>query len=283
MIYIDPSELRQNSKLLKCLDNNPDFGLDETKWQPLNGLEQLTGADVMISPEGLPYPSTEFLIKFHIKKGAFLVQLKFDHDLIASILDGRYKEAQSRMKLIGSAPWQRILLQVGFFYRDEENNICANGQKSIDVIGASARSFRFKYLLSIKTLWGARGGQFQEVATCDLIKWFEAQEHCLKSLAESPQKFVWPSSPELYENELEIMDNPNWIQKEWRSAQELILIDDWRKMLMSLPGIGNKKARQIGQEYESWLEFEKAIITNSLEIKGIGKKTIDGIREFIGG
>ncbi len=120
MLYIDPSELRSNSKLKEWTAYIDDYATEADmpevmrKMAELPGLEAKTGADVMNSPLDVPLPSTNTLLQMHIKAGASLIQIKFGHDLISSIIDGRFKEAQARMVATGAMPWQCILLFIGF-------------------------------------------------------------------------------------------------------------------------------------------------------------------------
>lgn len=83
VLYVDPGELKSSSRFKRNIR-----GL---KYTALPNLEAMTGADFMISRVGLPKPKTEMLLKMHLSRGALLVQQKFALDLVASIIDGRFK------------------------------------------------------------------------------------------------------------------------------------------------------------------------------------------------
>lgn len=79
----------------------------------LDCLEQLTGADLMVSPLTLP-AATLTLIQRHIAAGALLVQGKWSAgDLAASLRDERTPAALARMWEVGASQAQRVLLYCG--------------------------------------------------------------------------------------------------------------------------------------------------------------------------
>ncbi len=283
-IYVDPGELKSNSSFEKSIKLHPDYNNFAEQFSILPGLEAKTGADMMISHGNLPWPKNDILLRRHIKKGAFLVQLKFGHDLIKSIIDGRYKEAQSRMKLIGAKPWQRILLFIGYAGYDNEDNLLINNQKTL-----GAKNFKYPHLLSAKSFWNCRGGNFQEISKrVDLLTWIQSQMSVLETIKESPQKNAYPVSPQLYEEELVLMDNASFIERELLSAQNLTLIKDCRILFNTLPGIGPKTIEAIwsylddSKHPQSWYGLMD-ILSNGelLKIKGIGKKSVENIKNFL--
>ena len=155
MLYIDPSETRSTSKLEKLLANP---GIMDMPSQLLPGLEAKTGADVMNSPLNGPTPNNDFLLQKHINAGASLIQIKFDHDLISSILDGRFKEAQWRMLNIGAYHRQCVLLFIGFMSLNGEGELLINNRRPVDVIGGKAKHFNdMKIMHYHKSLWQSRG------------------------------------------------------------------------------------------------------------------------------
>src|SRR4030042_3613441 len=99
-ILVDASETRTTSLL-------PDLGGRLTK-----GLEELTGADLMVSPLSLP-ACNQAMIKKHIEAGCLLVQGKWSMgDLEDSIHDEGRLSALARMAECGATPRQRVLLYV---------------------------------------------------------------------------------------------------------------------------------------------------------------------------
>src|SRR3990172_3291441 len=120
-IYIDPSELREVSNLLKYLS--------DVVYVPFPNLEAQTGADLMISPDDLPHPFED--LETHILAGAKLIQIKFGQDIAASIIDDRLDEQLARMQALPTHWWQRILLFVGIFSCDITKGMATiNGQLS---------------------------------------------------------------------------------------------------------------------------------------------------------
>lgn len=80
---------------------------------PLPCLEELTGADLMVSPLTIP-AATLTLIQRHIAAGALLVQGKWSPgDLAASLADERTLASLARMWEVGASQMQRVLLYCG--------------------------------------------------------------------------------------------------------------------------------------------------------------------------
>jgi len=287
-LYIEPSELRSNSKTKKYLipqHHKPGersilslSGNNELESEPVDGLEELTGADLMISPPGMMFPATDFLIKRHIQKGALLIQVKFDHDLVSSITDGRYKEAQLRMIECDAAPWQRILLFIGTVKFDEDINLIVNRTKSY------VNKFKYPHFVKHRTLWSMRGGIFVQLPSAKHLPfWIIGNQLALVEAKENKQKICWPQLPVLYEEMREMSDNPSYIEREWYAAQILTRVNNLSVLYASLPGIGYKKAMDIYDQYPTFKKFQTALDKGSIEIKGIGKKTIENIKEFLNG
>ncbi len=276
MIYIDPSEIRSNSKALFLLD---EFGDDI---YPVE-IEAETGADLMISPSSLPHPTTNFLLGHHIKSGATLVQLKFGHDLVSSIIDSRLKEAQSRMKLCGAAPWQRYLWAVGDFKSDETDDLLVDDRGVF-----TKRPFSFFQYQAAVSLWIKRGGHFMVMPQDDLVKWIKIERASIDTVKKSPQRIFYPKSPHLYEEELPDLDNDDFVEKEWQDGQQLTMIDDWRNLLNILPGIADKKIRAIIQYMEdndidrNWYNFMELLGNGKLtEVAGIGSGIESKIKRYL--
>lgn len=80
---------------------------------PIPCLEELTGADLMVSPLTIP-AATLTLIQRHIAAGALLVQGKWSAgDLAASLVDERMLASLARMWEVGASQVQRVLLYCG--------------------------------------------------------------------------------------------------------------------------------------------------------------------------
>ncbi len=255
-VYIDPSELKSSSKLAKCIDGSMPY-------QPLPGFEERTGADVMISISSAPKPSTDFLLSLQIKRGALLVQLKFGHDLISSLLDGRYKASQQKMIATGAHYTQIVLLFIGVVSEHKNSNeLMINGQLARD-INPLAKNLTYSHYLTQRSLWAKRGGVFETIATSHkLVVWIESATKAMEECRRYPVRNVW------------------------ESRQKLVLVDDWRNMLLSLPGLGEVKIMAIYDRLEdkSWHGFEASLKDDTLlDVPGIGSGTIENIKQYLKG
>ncbi len=253
MIYPDPSELRSSSKFGKCMK-----GVNR---HSSPGLEEATGADVLIGVPGLPHPTTPILLKRHISAGALLVQIKFGFDLFASIFDGRYKASQAKMLATGASPDQVILLFVGIVLHSKKDKlIVMNGQWMRDML-PMAKNFTYDHYLEQRLMWGERGGIFEVIEMESRVKdWFVAAENVMEKCRNEPVKTFW------------------------KPQQKLALIDDWRNILINIPGIGEKHATAIYNKLEtkSWRGFMSALESGRLlEIPGIGSGIIEKIKEYL--
>ncbi len=277
MIYIDPSETRSSSKALFLLDA---FGDDI---QPME-IEGDTGADIMISPNDLPHPATPFLLEKHVKEGSTLAQLKFGHDFVSSVIDGRVKESQSRMKLIGAAPWQRGLLCIGDYESwGPQNELFVDFEPAFNKGG-----FTYIQFLAAKAMWIKRGGFVEIVKLKDLADWIRVQQAAVNKVKEEPQRIFYPQSPVLYEEELPEFDNEDTAEKEWQAAQNLTMVTDWRNLLNTLPGIADKKIRAIIKYMEdndkdrNWYNFMELLENGKLtKVAGIGNGIASKIKRYL--
>jgi hypothetical protein len=273
MIFIDPSELRETSMLLRYIS--------DVVYKPLSGLEALTGADVMISPSQFPTPRNDAFILSHIKGGAKLLQLKFGHDLPLSIADDRLKEALSRMLSTGASSWQMCLLFAGLLGYDETHGMATiNGQLT-----------HGDYPMTWSTIdqnlgfWIDRGGHTVILPSGKRIpEHFSNIQYRLDGYTNDKKiRTYFPKAPVFY-NEVE-SDNPTL--REWGVGQKLVKIDDLRSLIRSIPStrIGPEKATSIF----NWMKENGVrqdlvglldIINDEriLEVPGIGNKLLDDMR-----
>lgn len=272
-IFIVPSELRKNSNLKKYIR-----GVD---YKVLPNLEVLTGADVMISPDGLPIPRDDDIILLHIKRGAKLIQLKFGHDLSQSIEDGRLEEALSRMLACNANPWQSLLLYIGLVGCDiTSNKVTINGQLTY-----GKNPMNWPWLRSNLDYWASRGGNFIfPLPSGNLIpSEFRLQQRHVNYFVKDKQSISWPVSPAFYD-EIE-PKNPHL--KKWNVGQKLVLVDDIRILFRAIPSvkIGETKATAIlkymrengiRQDFNGFQEMVRD--GRILKVPGIGKVLSDNIR-----
>lgn len=273
-IFIVPSELRKNSNLLKYIS--------DVDYKPLSSLEALAGADIMISPAGLPFPRNDKLILLHIKNGAKLIQIKFGHDLPGSIVDGRLNEALSRMLAVGAMSWQCLLLFVGLLGRDDTKGLVTiNGQLTY---GKSP--MKWEQVQAALNFWVERGGSLDFPLSSGRllpIHFDLHQKHIDRFTSGEDTKVVWPKIPVFYD-EIEPV-NPHL--KKWGVAQKLVLVDDFRNMLRNIPGtrigperataiLNYMKANKIHQSFNGFLDIVRD--ESILKVDGIGKGTLNTIR-----
>jgi len=248
MIYIDPSEDRTTSKLTKTLHG----------YHLLPGLEEGTGADMLIGVSGLPHPKSDFMLNKHIEAGAVLVQVKYELDLIASIIDGRFKTSQEKMIATGARPDQIVLLFIaGVVMEGHQNGGLSIGGAPVKKYIPHAAKFSWQHLQKQIFLWSKRGGIFEHLQLeYKLNEWVSAVE--------------------------ETMEIPSSVNA-WPIQQKIALVNDWRNSLVSLPDIGHKKAHAIFKKYRSWWAFCDALLDGSLgEMRGFGSGTIENIKKYLG-
>ncbi len=290
MLYIDPSELRSTSKLEKIMAYMDNYetskNMPDIKYMELPGLEKRTGADMLNSPLNGPMPSTNILLQIHLKAGASLVQNKFDHDLVASIFDGRFKDSQYRMLATGAIPWQCVLLFVGFTSLNEQGELLINNSRPVDVIGGKARYFDdVKSIYYHKSLWQKRGGRFETMLARDMPGWLEADLKSTLTCQNEPEKLIYSHRVPISREELSVGDDPTPIEKEWLVAQKLTMVKGLRELLRGLDGINTKRAQSIWQYLrdsdhpQNWYGFHEILQSGEItKIEGIGDKITENIR-----
>jgi ERCC4-type nuclease len=255
-LFVDPGELKSSSKFKRCK------GIRNFKPIPLPGLEEITGADIIISPANLPKPINRHLLKIHLNEGALLVQLKFGFDLIASIVDNRLKSSQAKMLATGASQSQIILLFIGLVFEPEkESSELMINSKYVRNIVPAAKNLRYKHYLEQRLKWSLRGGIFEQITLNDsLATWIESA---------AKVAFNEPVSKQV-----------------WEPQQKLYLVDDWRNVMVNLPGIGEQKAQDIYDWLvdKSFYEFLDALEDETLtNVPGIGPGIIRKIKSYLKG
>lgn len=274
MIYIDPSELRETSNLKKYIA--------ELNYLPLPGLEARTGADIMVSPTGLPKPVNDKLLLYHVLQGAKLIQDKFNHDLTSSVVDGRLAEALSRMLKMQAQAWQALLLSIGHLGYDSTQGI-ATMDSQMPFMDAP---LTWRAVQSALIFWVERGGSIdyplpsgEQIAEHLSIH----QNHIDRFRSGEDVRTLWPKKPAFYE---EAIGNSNAISY-WRAAQKLERVDDIRVLLCAIPDahIGPERATAIldfmrkNGIREDFSGFMRLLEDKSiLQVPGIGKKTLEAIQ-----
>lgn len=242
-------------------------------------LEAATGADALVSP--LKIPLTQATLPLHLGEHAVLVQIKHGEDLLMSA-GYRANDSLARMLAITSAPWQRLLLPVGYFAPGGED-VCLIGTQrpSSDrnrpfITWTKSRGSWSTYL-SILRRWSLRGGTVGSgCIDSDLLHgWLHGLETDL-SLLDPVKEFYQPV-------ELDEAAGP---------LQDLHPVKDWRRLLSAFPGIGPAKIDALVETFASKkLRLTGAIalewvldtpILNSLHVPGWGTKTHNRLRQWLG-
>ena len=263
---------------------------DNTKYPPSlstisnPGLEQLTGADMCLSPLPFPFPKpvTQDTLQEHIEARALFVQIKVGYDFDPD----RLKNSIARMQQAKIPKGQAVLLPVGKFYGDENDKLRIVGVKQYGALSYSA-------FLTTLDMWGARGGIVEPVwpdSIDDLPQWIERKTKMLETVSNEPVRVQYPNSQKFTNANFE--DNDIW--------QEVIELDatDPRAMLCNmLPGIGTKTVQSIVdtaqdllgmQAIPSLLQLLKVAFDQNEKgkplnkIPGIGAKGWQNARDNIG-
>jgi hypothetical protein len=213
MIVQDQTETRKNNRVQINATVSPI-------------LEEVTGADFLISPvDNLPV-TTEALIKLHIKKGAVLIQRKSLRDLVESTRFG-IKSSLARMQDAGAAWWQCCVLASGVFLPNSKTGNVKVGMPVIKDTGAitflwQQTNVKYSAFVAAKRRFPWRGG-YIEILSCDdeILSWLKGAERDIKSLSENPIKEIY------------------------QPLQKIDVIKDARTVLGALDGIGPMRATQL--------------------------------------
>ncbi len=272
MIFIVPSELRKKSNLAKYIS--------DVDYRELPGLEMNTGADLMVSPDGLPLPRNDKLLQFHIDSGSKLIQLKFGHDLPQSIVDGRLNEALARMQATGAMICQCYLSFVGLLgYDNTKEYATINGQLTYGKV-----PMKWIQVDAAIERWIDRGGSYHPLASGKQIplRLQGIQKRVNEYYNGKTSKKVWPTKLKIEK----VIEPTNPHLRKWKVAQRIEVIDDLRPMFRQIPGarIGEEKANAIWQymedngirqDFSGFTDMLTGPKPEMLKVKGIGKKLIN--------
>jgi hypothetical protein len=275
MIFIDPSELRETSNLKKYLADLPHL--------PLPDLEARTGADVMVSPSGLPRPVNDKLLAINIQQGAVLIQIKFGQDIASSIVDGRLVEALSRMLKSKAQTWQAVLCFIGQLgYDNTQEMATIDGQLSL-----TNPPLTWKAVQSALMFWVKRGGSIDfplPNGGC-IPEYLATHQRQLDLIKEGKDtRLIWPAKPAFYD-EMESQADTTLLEQ-WKAAQKVERIEDIRVLLCAIPdaSIGPERATAIlnfmrengiRADFSGFLQLLEGKLL--LKVPGIGKKTYDNV------
>lgn len=259
------------------------------KWAPegsiqyVEWLEEETGADLMITPLQVA-PIAPFITK-HLIAGAILVQVKRGADLYASA-DGRAEFSYARMsQAIENAgrprsqqlAYQKLLLFIGL--------LDVSPDKASVLFNGKTPPGRFTYAISRGVIqnWILRGGTVDSIPDMSVFQaWIEATERHFSEVVSDKVKYVYPPAPVL------MIESDNVDQ--WGIRQDLIPVRDFRRTLMALPGLGEKRVQSlysfmVGAELPLTLMEAFSIITDPGRCKEIPTLSVNismKIREWFG-
>ncbi len=252
MIFIDSGEVNT----LKLLTDNITI---------LPNLEAITGADLMISLAGMP-ASTETLVKQHLAANAILVQRKSGLDLSSSV-GTRMNSSIARMKALGAAPWQCLLLFIGVLTCSVDGNAVIDGRDT---------GRPFFAIQGAISKWHDRGGTFESLPKRSLLEeWFMMKHKHLIEYDEQPEREVWLQTDNLFANEQQAQ------------FMDVVPRDNGRYILNSVYGLGQKTVNKLYEHFDGdvasalcWLSLPK--VADKDKIPGIGQKTRDNFRKQLG-
>lgn len=247
MIYLDPTEARDNTRLPQSII---DAGVE------LPGLEHLTGADFLISPlqepcvKSLPDPLSlplKLAITKHINSG-LLVQRKSGRDLTGSIT--KLDSILQRMLEWTRRPWLLVIADL---------NCDRDGQCIVD---DHPSGFSWSAVEGALCYWQLRGGMLTILKRDSLVAgWVNGWLQRLEKL--SSNKF-----------------------HQVNRVNQVLLSPDWKQTLETFPGIGPDTSKSLAESQGTLanclmylsdvhsIEYEK--------VAGVGLKRIESARHWMG-
>jgi hypothetical protein len=258
-IFVDPSELRQNSLFPNRIDTIP-----------CPSLEAVTGADFVISRIPVSPVTT---LSLHIKSKSLFCQRKSGYDAI-----GDFNQIWLEIGRMKQIPMQQcFILPIGKFYGDAEGLLRIEGKKPLK----NAERITYLTYLKNEAEWGYSGVQVRRLNNEDELELFiEAQFDELQRIENRQGK------KEIFTKGISTFpaDDP---------FQEVSKIDDWRTpFLTGFPGIGIKTLENIAEylkdDFVSFVRAIQVIVNTDSESKplhkilGIGDKTRQEVKRLLG-
>jgi len=205
----------------------------------------------------------------YLYRGSLVVQRKSGSDLISSIQGPRLEESLSRMNKAVPFRSQRVLLYTGNF-TEKDGLVLLDGSRT----GLSYMAF-----VMALTAWSNRGGVAINLQRDTMIlEWIKLVEKQLASYEHASTKDVYPSVyyPPDMPDDLDVLQMP-------------IEVSDWRKTMVTFPGLGPDKINALKHKLES--DLNRATLWNALqyatspsiykELKGWGPKSVENVRQWL--
>lgn len=246
----------------------------------VNGLESLSGADILITASKVP--ATETTLRVHCNKG-ISVQIKHVGDLVSSLQsnDGRLFRQLVRLKtecaypmllIIGDLKAKRII--------DEHGEI-----KNVAVVDGRESGINYFAVIGAIEAWQRRGGFVSWISRDTLmLDWCILQLNNLKKRDETGQwetLYLKHKSPEPLPPETIPIEfgNP-------RSVQGIEMMTRIETAMCSIPGLGPERVRAVYKEARKYFDNPNLLdclrIIQDKKIDGIGKDTRGKVMKFIG-
>lgn len=260
MIYVDPTELRDNTKLPAAL-------VGEAKNLP--GLEAMTGADILVTPHDdfiltelkdiLPHRKS---LQYHCDDG-ILIQRKSGGDFLSSIDD--LVEIEWRMQEWSDNPW----LLVTEIKRGKNGRVVAGGRYF--------KKWNYASISGALDAWQDRGGSVKKLANDqDIYQWVKNRERRCMTWLQEPEKKVSKGGGKKGKVSRQSLRR---IQDTWCSTKWAFPAGIGRVMMESL-------ARYIVEKWERPPTFANAIALacsdEVLKVNGWGKVSLNNVREWYG-
>jgi len=180
MIVIDPTEANSQSRLPTDIITNSLL---------CEGLEHLTGADMLISPVSNP-PLTsvtgaigKLSLEKHLASGAVLVQRKSGADVVNFIKD--HDQILAKMLKWTNQPW---LLTIGVYMCDKDNKLIVEGKR----VGGDTGWSYWSYWGALRS-WQLRGGYVDNIVRDNMfMDWYD---RTVKALNPEPIVYAMPRKP----------------------------------------------------------------------------------------
>jgi hypothetical protein len=217
MLFLDPSEVRDDTKL--------DLG--SLEYQTVTGLEEMTGADCMISVFDA-LATSKNLIMVHLQHKALLVQRKHGMDLVHS-LDFRLKQSISKMRSTGARQSQCVLLFIGTL----SNVRTVKGENAF--INGHDTHYPFWSVHEGMSTWNKYGGVIEPpIPRASMFAdWYKHKLNHIQDTIDNPVKeFILP--PESF-----------YMVEPGDPVQELFVVKDWRRTVLTCPGWGVKRINML--------------------------------------
>ena len=294
MIYYEPNEALEQSKL-------PQTVIERGVEMP--GLEESTGADLLIVPEDSDYEKAvimqsngkslmdisksldiklpdlinlinsplDYAIPQWLFAGAILVQRKSGYDFVQS-MGARLND--SIAKMCGAAPsfHQRVILVTGVFSK----------QGDMLVLDGKITNWKYNSFSGAKSSIWKKGAVVEFEANDDcILDWIRTQEKQLLSYKHEDTK--WIVSPVYFPPDLPSLDDP---------LQLVRPVTDGRLSIINIPGWGVEKVNALWEYVKKCLNKNTVSLFEMLSyatadstakhLKGVGGKLIENARNYVG-